>query len=253
MKPGAILLLLLTIMPQALYAQTNGLTLAQQSAVLQLVHAAKTGNKQQIASRVAYPLKRIYPLGDIKNKAAMLDRFDVVFDGKLLKPLARSGAGDWTAMGWRGAMLGNGVLWMDDAGNITAVNHQSEKEKRLLENAIREDRQQLPPSLRSFDKPLYSIITNHYRIRIDESAGDQLRYASWGLQRGKKEPDLVLYNGVYEAQGSGGNHTISFTNDVYRYVVAVNRLGSSETPEVLLTVYKNEKILLNDAGKIIRH
>ena len=35
-------------------------------------------------------------------------------------------------MGWRGIMLNDGVLWMENSdGIITAVNHQTDIEKKL--------------------------------------------------------------------------------------------------------------------------
>ena len=251
MKFRVILLLLITIAQQTLCAQSNGLSGTQQAAVNKLIRAAESGDKRQIAAMVMYPLRRTYPLADVKNRAEMRTRFDAVFDGELLRRIARSKTEDWSAVGWRGLMLNNGLIWMNDAGSITAINYQSEKERALLERAIQKDKQQLPPFLRQFNRPLYKIITKHYRIRIDELAGDQLRYTCWSLKNGKKEPDLVLYNGVFEAQGTGGNHSITFANNLYRYVISVNRLGTSETPESVLTVYKQEKILLKDPGKII--
>lgn len=253
MKTRAILLSLFMVMQQGMFAQTGGLTHTQQDDVNKLIRAAKAGNKQQIASLVTYPLKRTYPLEDVKSKDEMLMRFATIFDSVLLLRIARSKTEDWRAMGWRGLMLDNGVLWMDDAGKIIAINHQSEKEKRLQEKAIQKEKQALPPSLQIFVTPLYNIVTKRFRVRIDELAGDQLRYASWSLKHSNKEPDLVLYNGVFEAQGSGGNHTITFTNGQYRYVVAINRLGTIEIPEALITVFKEGKELLHDPGKIKRN
>ncbi|MBZ4188074.1 hypothetical protein [Niabella beijingensis] len=253
MKFKTVFLLLFTVTYIVLCAQTNGLTTAQRQAVGKLVAAAKADDQQQLAALVRYPLKRIYPLEDIKNKTEMLSRFDEVFDGELLQQIAGAKTTDWSDMGWRGIMLGNGTLWMDDDGKITAVNYQPAKERVLLVMAIQKDKQGLPSSLQQLTKPLYRITTKHYRIRIDELEADTLRYASWNLNSRKKEPDLVLYNGVFEAQGSGGNHTITFTNNGYQYAVSINRLGTKETPEVLLTVSKNGKSLLKDPGKLIRN
>ncbi|MCD2423082.1 hypothetical protein LQ567_09935 [Niabella pedocola] len=253
MKYHIILLWLFTMVSQALYAQSNGLSDGQRLIVDKLIRAASAGDKRQIAAMVVYPLRRTYPLSDVKNKAEMLARFDTIFDGELLRRIARSKTDDWSVVGWRGLMLDNGALWMDDAGGITAINYQSEKEKVLLERAIQKDKQQLPSSLQQLATPLYRIITKHYRIRIDELAGGQWRYACWSLKSAKKDADLVLYNGVFEAQGSGGNHTITFANGLYRYVVSINRLGTRETPEAVLTVFKEATVLLNDPGKITRN
>ncbi|MCF3109233.1 hypothetical protein LL912_10625 [Niabella sp. CC-SYL272] len=253
MKYRTLLLWLFTMIPPALYAQSSRLSGAQQMVVEKLVRAASAGDKRQIATAVVYPLRRTYPLADVKSKAELLIRFDTVFDDELLHRIARSKMDDWSAVGWRGLMLDNGILWMNDTGGITTINYQSEKEKILLERAIQKDKQQLPPSLQQFVAPLYKIVTNRYRIRIDELAGGQWRYACWSLKSRKQEPDLVLCNGVFEAQGSGGNHTITFANNLYRYMVAINRLGTRETPEAVLTVYKGATPLLNDPGKIIRN
>lgn len=253
MKYHTLLLWLFIKAPQVVYAQSNGLSDAQQMVVNKLIRAANSGDQRQIAAMVAYPLRRTYPLPDVKNKTEMLARFDTVFDGELLRRIARSKVDDWSAVGWRGLTLDKGALWMDDAGGIIAINYQSEKEKVLLEKAIQKDKQQLPPSLQQLVAPVYKIVTKRYRIRIDELAGGRWRYACWGLKSRKKEADLVLYNGIFEAQGSGGNHTLTFPNERYRYVVSINRLGTRETPEAVLAVFKDATLLLDDPGKIIRN
>ena len=48
------------------------------------------------------------------------------------------------------------------------LNYQSPKEKKLLANTILADKNQLPKFLRNFDKPLYLIFTENYKIRIDK-------------------------------------------------------------------------------------
>lgn len=53
-------------------------------SVLPVIAAFKTQDKTAIAAHIRYPLKRQYPLPDIKNEAEFINRFDEVFDDELL-------------------------------------------------------------------------------------------------------------------------------------------------------------------------
>ena len=88
-------------------------------------------------------------------------------------------------------------------------------------------------SLKEFKKPIYTIETSKFIVRIDLLEKRRFRYASWskGAKLSKK-PSLVLNNGVWMAEGTGGNHHYKFTNGQYTYIVYANVLGSHEQPRI---------------------
>lgn len=56
-----------------------------------------------------------------------------------------------------------------------------------------------------------------------------------------------------EFQGSGGNHTITFKNNGYTYVVSINVIGTADDPDATLEVLKDDKTILSEEGKIKRN
>jgi hypothetical protein len=57
-------------------------------------------------------------------------------------------------------------------------------------------------------------------IRIDIMDDDKYRYAAWPLgHKISEKPDLILYNGVWEIEGSGGWWSVTFKNSNWTYVV----------------------------------
>ncbi|MDY6889600.1 MAG: hypothetical protein SVV88_18480, partial [Pseudomonadota bacterium] len=69
----------------SLFFTSNTFALEQKyhGSVLPVIAAFKTQDKTAIAAHIRYPLKRQYPLPDIKNEAEFINRFDEVFDDEL--------------------------------------------------------------------------------------------------------------------------------------------------------------------------
>ena len=87
--------------------------------VKQVVDAFKSNNKVNISKLVSYPLQREYPIPPIDDEQQFIARFNDVFDQGLLNSITTSDIGkDWSAVGWRGIMLGNGDVWLDHDGKI---------------------------------------------------------------------------------------------------------------------------------------
>jgi hypothetical protein len=180
----------------------------------------------------------------VKDKTDFIQRFDEIFDAALIDRIAKSRIEDWAEVGWRGIMFDDGTIWIDDDGEIGASNYQSAKEKQLLINAIRAGKNELPKSLQDFEKPRYLILTKNYKIRIDEKSEGSYRYAAWKIMNKNSEPDIALETGVLEFQGSGGNHTITFKNDDYTYVISIIKMiflsATNTTNKIDLDPYTKE-------------
>lgn len=222
-------------------------------SIKKVIALFKEGDIDKIAEKIAFPLQREYPIPDINNKDEFKQRFAEVFDKVLIDKIVNSKMEQWSEMGWRGIMLDNGILWMGNSdGVITAVNYQSDFEKKLRQDLIEKDKQSVHVSLQSFKEPIYKIKTNNYLIRIDELNNSEYRYASWKI--GKKEsskPDIVLKNGEWLSQGSAGNHVVIFTNGNYIYKVYRNIIGEANTPDFTLEVEKDGKKILNESGSFL--
>lgn len=253
MKATFILIAIIIATTTTALGQNSELNREQIQSIQKLVNSFKENTKTKIAGLIDYPLRREYPLKDVNDKKDFLQRFDDIFDRQFIDRVAKSKISDWSEVGWRGIMLDNGTLWIDDNGKIMSVNYQSPKEKQLLANAIQADKNRLPKSLQNFEKPRYLLFTKNYKIRIDEKSEGIYRYAAWKIKNQTSEPDIIIENGVLQFQGSGGNHTVTFENDGYTYTVSINELGSVDTPEATLEVSKQEKTLLTEGGKIKRN
>jgi hypothetical protein len=253
MKSIFILIAVIIATSTNIFGQDSELKKEQIQSIQKLINTFNTSNKIKIADLIYYPLRREYPLKDVKDKNDFIQRFDDIFDKGFLDRLAKSKISDWSEVGWRGIMFDNGTLWIDDDGKIVTVNYQSPKEKQLLVKAIQVEKNQLPKSLQDFENPSYLIFTKNYKIRIDEKTDGVYKYAAWKIKNQKSEPDIIIENGVWEFQGSGGNHSITFKNDVYTYIVYINIIGADDTPDATLEVLNQDKTILTEDGKIKRN
>lgn len=232
----------------SLFFTSNTFALEQKyhESVLPVIAAFKTHDKTAIAAHIRYPLKRQYPLPDIKNEAEFINRFDEVFDEELVAVIGSSNINtDWDNVGWRGIMLNNGVMWVDTDGKVIAVNTQNTTEQAHAEKLIAQDKQSLHSSIKTFQKPILDWKTANYRVRIDDLGDGNFRYASWSIDKNPSDkPDIVLFHGEIKFSGSGGNHSYTFENGRYSYVLHVTIIGCDTSSLGWLEVYKNDKQLL---------
>jgi hypothetical protein len=213
-----------------------------------LVKVFKSGDVKQMAEFVSYPLGRDNPIPSIKSKQEMIKRFDEVFDQHLLDLIANSNIGkDWESVGWRGIMLANGKVWMDLDGKIHAISYQSEVEKKIKDDLIRAQKSGLHESVRDYSEPVLEWKTKKFHIRIDDMGDANYRYVTWPIKKNQSEkPSLILLNGEYAPDGSGGNHYYIFKNGEYEYKCYVSVLGTDETPPGALEVYKKDELILDE-------
>lgn len=234
-------------------SEQNTLGPEEMDSIKKLIELFKKVYIEGISNKISYPLDRDYPIPSIRDKEEFIQRFDEVFDQKLIDNIAQSDISQWTEVGWRGIMLDNGVVWMSfQPGFISAINYQSKREKNIQAELIRKDKEQLHATLRNFKSPVYKIQTEKFLIRIDELSENSYRYVSW--KAGADEailPDLVLKNGICEMQGSGGNHEFTFVNGIYTYKVRRNILGERDSPDVTIQVEKRGEIIFIAPGSLI--
>jgi len=216
------------------------------------VDGIKHSNIDKLDSIISYPIERPYPIPPINNKQELKKRYSEIFDDSLTSVISNSNIKeDWTDMGWRGIMLNHGIVWLDYNGQFITTNYTSKKEKALQEKLIESEKDLLYSNLKEFKKPIHTLETEKFIVRIDLLENQKYRYASWSINADlSNKPDLVIKNGEWTADGSGGNHHFTFTNGEYSYVVYVNVLGTDETPPFNLEVTKNDNVIVNQPAKL---
>lgn len=224
-----------------------------QKFVKSFITNVKNNNKQGVAALISFPLKREYPIPAVKNKTDFIKRYDQIFDSTLKNKIINSNpATEWSEMGWRGIMLGQGDIWMDTEGKIITINYQSKAEKELKNKLVVGEKGKLHSSIAMFKAPVYVLETSKFRIRIDDLGNDNYRYASWSIKKSMSEkPDLVITNGKWISDGSGGNSHFEFNKGVYLYECSIIVLGTSDSPPAQLTISQNGKEILNQDAKIV--
>ncbi|OIV42432.1 hypothetical protein BKM63_06020 [Flavobacterium johnsoniae] len=224
-----------------------------QKFIQTFIDNVKDDKKEEIAKIISYPLNRENPIPSIKNKAEFIKRYSEIFDAALKKEIISSKpAKDWSEVGWRGIMLNNGTIWFDTDGKLKTINYQSGYERELKDRLISGQKKNLHSSIASFKKPLYVLETSKFRIRIDDLGNENYRYASWAIKKPMSEkPDLIISNGKWSAEGSGGNSKFDFKKGAYLYECYIMVLGPSNSPPATLTIYQNEKEILSQNAKIV--
>lgn len=224
-----------------------------QKFIKSFIANVKSNNKEGVAAFISFPLGRDYPIPNVKNKADFVKRYDQIFDATLKNEIIKSNpAKDWSEVGWRGIMLNQGTLWIDTDGKIISINYQSQAEKNLSNKLIAAEKAKLHPSIAKFKAPEYILETSKFRIRIDDLGNNNYRYASWSVkQKMSEKPDLVITNGKWIPDGSGGNSYFDFKKGDYLYRCYIIVLGTNDSPPATLTIYQNNKTILEQDAIIV--
>ncbi|WP_430815493.1 hypothetical protein [Carboxylicivirga sp. RSCT41] len=228
-------------------AYCQDLNTESQQIIEAFIEHIKTDDVEVLKTKIAYPLKREYPLPHINNTAEFQKYYHILFDTSLKDRIVSSDIQkDWSVVGSEGIMFGNGLLWLNHKGQVIALNYQSEEEAGIKDEIINKNRLNIHESLRDFANPAYTLTTKKFIVRIDKMADGQYRYASWTANSDMtQKPDLVLFNGKMSYDGSGGNHSYQFKNGIYTYEVYVFVIGTEDSHDAELNVYKNSDRIVN--------
>ncbi len=212
--------------------------------VQQFKNAVKTDNPEIIADYVVYPFERRNPLPDIQNKEEFIKNYEMIFDDDLKQAVNDSEIEDWESVGWRGIMLYNGLLWIDENGKLIAVNYGTDKAREYVAKWLQKDKERIYEPLRKYDANVYIFKTTTKLGRIDRispegSRKSQYRLALWnrdGDMSGK--PEVLIADGYVEYRGSANNTEYHFKSDEYEYVFFVNYVGPVDMPPYRFGIYE---------------
>ncbi len=205
-----------------------------------------------LAEHTHYPLMRQYPVPNIISKQDFLNRYNEIFDDSIIKAISFSDPEkDWRLVGWRGIVFLGWQVWLNEDGDLIAVNHQSNTEKKRQIQLIEADRKIVHPSLRMYKMPICVIKTSEYQIRIDELHNGKYRYTSWPLKSQMIDLPLLNMTGDLEYDGNGGNRYYSFKNAGYTYTCYITVIGGDNDPPAELIVTKGEKEIIHQKAILI--
>jgi len=220
--------------------------------VKDFVNCIKGDLRGKIASEAHFPIRRQYPIPPVIDSVDFLNRFSEIFDKTLLDQIKGSKIpDDWSHVGWRGIMLHNGVLWLEDGGGLKAVNYQSKFETTIRNSLIEKDRSALHSTMRDYSEPICIVETEAYRIRVDKFKDGTFRYLSWKKNSDVGSiPNLQISGGTLTFDGSGGNHRYIFATGDFRYEIEVLVIASDDDPPARLIVYKADNEISNQPGTL---
>ena len=139
-RVSTALWILASLAPAVLIAQ-SGNDSVDAAKISSLIQTVASKNPGKIVHLISYPFRMRYPEPSVTSAAECLKRFDEVFDDSLLNDIAHSDPkSDWERVGWRGIMLGNGEVWLDEDYKIIAINHETEAGKALRARLIAQHR-----------------------------------------------------------------------------------------------------------------
>ncbi len=187
----------------------------------QIVNLVNQDDAKALSELIAYPLRRPNPLPDIATSEQFVAYYPTIFDTKfkqLLRQYADSYIFERRGFGLVGGPF-SGELWIDYTGKIMTVNYESAQEIELRVKLTESIKAQSHPSIRDWIENVLVCRSNNLLVRIDRTAKG-LRYVSWSKGHAiADKPDLILYNGNQESQGSAGGWTWTFTNGGWTYII----------------------------------
>lgn len=212
----------------------------------------KSSNKEGIANLIIFPIEREYPLPSIKSKQEFLIKFSEIFDNNFVYRISNSDPNkDWVQMGWRGIMFENGDIWIDSDGKVIAINYLSAHSEKLKNKIISSEKLTLHPSISKFLRPICVLETTKFIIRIDEVSTDSFRYSSWSKTKSMRDkPDLIIQNGLWKGDGSGGSHSYEFRNLEYTYSCYFGGITEDDLTADF-TILRNGEVILSQKAIVV--
>lgn len=179
--------------------------------ILSLIDAAGTRDIDAISKYIDFSISVAQGVPSIDNREEFMLRHEEIFDDYLLSSIAGSRASDWSPVGYRGIMFGNGDLWLSHEGLVYVANYKTRKAMQLHKEAVSR-----------IDKDYYHKLSDHNSIeliwdtdngiyRVDSMGQDSYRLSWWASSSNTSEsPDLLIENRVLTIEGSANIESYSF-------------------------------------------
>ncbi|WP_295652462.1 hypothetical protein [uncultured Mucilaginibacter sp.] len=234
----AILLAFLLLITTSIFAQEDA-TIKEihndrNKEFRHIIKLIKEDKVNELSKLVMYPLKRQNPLPNIANSKEFIAYYPIVFDEEFKKKLNLYNDSDVFEHDGMYGLVGGpfaGDIWMDDDGKIGGININSKKEIALRKQLTKSIQSKMHPSVNYWEDNLIVGKSQNLLIRVDYSEKYGIRYVSWSKGRLTSEkPDLILYHGKDEAQGTMGGWTYTFKNGDWTYIVDDVQMCADDNP-----------------------
>ncbi|MGC4104395.1 hypothetical protein [Ferruginibacter sp.] len=219
MKIIFIFFAFLSLKADTLQATVDSAVLKHFRHIVQLI---RSGNAAALSKKVEYPIKRSNPLPDIQNAKQFIAYYPTLFDSafkELVKQYHDSIVFEHHDL--YGLVGGGfiGEIWINEEGKIVTVNYSSQKEQSNKQQLDAKIKRAIYPGINTWDDNVLVARSEKLLLRIDRTAKG-LRYVCWSKgQPTNEKPDIILYNGVEEQQGTMGGWTYTFQNDGWTYII----------------------------------
>lgn len=153
---------------------------------------------EKISDKVIYPLNRDYPLPDIHNKDEFIVYYDTLFDDSLKTIITTATSSkNWTNMKDKGVRLNSGIMWFSHNLDFMVINYSSQNEQIKRQRLLKNDLNNVNPSLKGFQVPIMKFKTHNHIIRIDQMNNNSFRYCAWDLSDSTiSTPKFVIQGGI---------------------------------------------------------
>ena len=188
-----------------------------------IIRLIERDSVQELSKYISYPLHRTNPLPDIQTPEQFVAYYHTLVDEAFKKKLKNYRDSEIFQHNGQYGLVGsifNGEIWLDYNGKkIVAFNYSSPAEDALADKLKAEAQSKIHPSVSKWKSNIMVCKSAGIILRLDDT--DQgLRYVSWtGGHKISDKPDLILYNGIEEAQGTMGGWKYTFTNGKWAYVI----------------------------------
>jgi hypothetical protein len=211
-----------------------------------IIRLIEQGKAVELSHLISYPLIRQNPLPNITNAKQFIAYYSTLIDIAFKKQIQLYNDTDIFEHHGEYGLVGGpfrGEIWMDENGNITSINYASKKEQLLKVQLTKQLQKTIYQSVNTWKSNVLVAHTEKILIRVDEMKKD-FRFVSWSHGRTpSQKPDLILYKGVEEAQGTEGGWTWTFKNGDWTYVVDDREMAETVDQEGLFLELSYKDVL----------
>jgi hypothetical protein len=216
-----------------------------------LVKLINDDNLLELANLVQYPLHRANPIPNISSTQEFIAYAPLLFDAAFKIKLSSYKDSDIFEHHFLYGLVGgkfNGDIWINDDGKIVAINTHSAKEEALQQRLTKEIQNRIYQTVKEWKRNLIVCETDKFLIRVDIMEDDEFRYVSWSKPKKiNDKPDLIVFKGVQDFQGTMGGVSYTFKNDGYYYQIDQRDMAESDDDVGLfLKLYKTKEDLENE-------
>lgn len=194
------------------FSQESGLSATAVEKVTSLINLFENENRDSIAKRVVYPLKRDYPLPDIMTEFEFVSKFEQLFSPEFSAKISHSVIEEYTDMAWRGIMFDLGRMWLNEEGNIIKIYDQTEAEKKIRESLIEADKKNLHRSVKKYYEPYAIIKVGEDIWRVDHKTEQVMRLTQWTAGKTMAEAPDAIFEGIEDIQGTLRSRILYFVD-----------------------------------------